>query len=107
MIFFFLMILLPPRYTLTDTIFPYTTLFRSHLLVTNFRDPIQLIYSMYRYWRNDVKIESLDYNNSRDIDVVMLAHKLDFSKFIRSNNEDLFLYISDFHFRQKIGRAHV
>src|SRR3546814_15698888 len=55
---------------------------------------------MYRYWRNDVKIESLDYNNSRDIDVVMLAHKLDFSKFIRSNNEDLFLYISDFHFRQ-------
>src|SRR3546814_4273514 len=27
---FFLMILRPPRSTLTDTLFPYTTLFRSH-----------------------------------------------------------------------------
>src|SRR3546814_12942518 len=27
--FFFLMILRPPRSTLTDTLFPYTTLFRS------------------------------------------------------------------------------
>src|SRR3546814_5779715 len=29
MIFFFLMILRPPRSTRTDTLFPYTTLFRS------------------------------------------------------------------------------
>src|SRR3546814_8118617 len=29
MLFFFLMILLPPRSTRTDTLFPYTTLFRS------------------------------------------------------------------------------
>src|SRR3546814_10779873 len=29
--FFFLMILRPPRSTRTDTLFPYTTLFRSHL----------------------------------------------------------------------------
>src|SRR3546814_18688106 len=28
--FFFLMILRPPRSTRTDTLFPYTTLFRSH-----------------------------------------------------------------------------
>src|SRR3546814_14864057 len=28
-LFFFLMIRLPPRSTLTDTLFPYTTLFRS------------------------------------------------------------------------------
>src|SRR3546814_18552180 len=28
---FFLMIRRPPRSTLTDTLFPYTTLFRSHL----------------------------------------------------------------------------
>src|SRR3546814_15174405 len=28
-VFFFLMILLPPRSTRTDTLFPYTTLFRS------------------------------------------------------------------------------
>src|SRR3546814_19067376 len=29
-VFFFLMIRLPPRSTRTDTLFPYTTLFRSH-----------------------------------------------------------------------------
>src|SRR3546814_16172603 len=29
-IFFFLMLRLPPRSTRTDTLFPYTTLFRSH-----------------------------------------------------------------------------
>src|SRR3546814_11365418 len=29
--FFFLMIRRPPRSTRTDTLFPYTTLFRSHL----------------------------------------------------------------------------
>src|SRR3546814_19542584 len=29
MLFFFLMTLLPPRSTRTDTLFPYTTLFRS------------------------------------------------------------------------------
>src|SRR3546814_16601035 len=31
-VFFFLMIRRPPRSTRTDTLFPYTTLFRSHLL---------------------------------------------------------------------------
>src|SRR3546814_266236 len=32
-VFFFLMIRLPPRSTRTDTLFPYTTLFRSRLVV--------------------------------------------------------------------------
>src|SRR3546814_15928844 len=31
-VFFFLMIRRPPRSTRTDTLFPYTTLFRSHLV---------------------------------------------------------------------------
>src|SRR3546814_13245859 len=31
MVFFFLTIRRPPRSTLTDTLFPYTTLFRSHV----------------------------------------------------------------------------
>src|SRR3546814_15678741 len=34
MLFFFLMIRRPPRSTRTDTLFPYTTLFRSTILVT-------------------------------------------------------------------------
>src|SRR3546814_7290534 len=33
-VFFFLMIRRPPRSTRTDTLFPYTTLFRSSMLVT-------------------------------------------------------------------------
>src|SRR3546814_15398811 len=33
--FFFLMIRRPPRSTRTDTLFPYTTLFRSHLHAEN------------------------------------------------------------------------
>src|SRR3546814_17739410 len=32
-LFFFLMIRRPPRSTRTDTLFPYTTLFRSHPLI--------------------------------------------------------------------------
>src|SRR3546814_11596846 len=34
--FFFLMIRRPPRSTRTDTLFPYTTLFRSHACATAF-----------------------------------------------------------------------
>src|SRR3546814_12342983 len=33
LLFFFLMIRRPPRSTRTDTLFPYTTLFRSYILV--------------------------------------------------------------------------
>src|SRR3546814_11645070 len=35
--FFFLMIRRPPRSTRTDTLFPYTTLFRSHAVVPEAR----------------------------------------------------------------------
>src|SRR3546814_19754542 len=43
--FFFLMIRRPPRSTRTDTLFPYTTLFRSqqHALVTNVDVPYRLL----------------------------------------------------------------
>src|SRR3546814_5851210 len=37
MLFFFLMIRRPPRSTRTDTLFPYTTLFRSNLVAPNSR----------------------------------------------------------------------
>src|SRR3546814_12177597 len=39
--FFFLMIRRPPRSTRTDTLFPYTTLFRSHLLLDRQPQPAQ------------------------------------------------------------------
>src|SRR3546814_14456073 len=44
--FFFLIIRRPPRSTRTDTLFPYTTLFRSVLVLA-----VQGWYSKHRYWR--------------------------------------------------------
>src|SRR3546814_2350173 len=41
MSFFFLMIRRPPRSTRTDTLFPYTTLFRSHGAAAAVPDPLQ------------------------------------------------------------------
>src|SRR3546814_10676568 len=40
MTFFFLMIRRPPRSTRTDTLFPYTTLFRSDAVVTMLLQPV-------------------------------------------------------------------
>src|SRR3546814_4296776 len=45
--FFFLIIRRPPRSTRTDTLFPYTTLFRSVLVLA-----VQGWYSKHRYWRD-------------------------------------------------------
>src|SRR3546814_10886403 len=43
-VFFFLMIRRPPRSTRTDTLFPYTTLFRSHLAIGYGGGPTHLAY---------------------------------------------------------------
>src|SRR3546814_2932106 len=42
-VFFFLMIRLPPRSTMTDTLFPYTTLFRSQESARHLRRCHQLV----------------------------------------------------------------
>src|SRR3546814_13806732 len=42
-VFFFLMIRRPPRSTRTDTLFPYTTLFRSHEYRYHVRDYIGIV----------------------------------------------------------------
>src|SRR3546814_16356510 len=46
--FFFLMIRRPPRSTRTDTLFPYTTLFRSVLLFSQFTSMLTLIEAALR-----------------------------------------------------------
>src|SRR3546814_9572619 len=46
-LFFFLMIRRPPRSTRTDTLFPYTTLFRSELGITSPPAPGQLRFDNY------------------------------------------------------------
>lgn len=78
----------------------YQRLCVDHALITNFRDPVQRIYSLYRYWRNNVSIDSLINLHISDAEVVKLAHALPFSYFIRSDNRHLRLYMDNFHYRQ-------
>src|SRR3546814_13819296 len=52
-LFFFLMIRLPPRSTRTDTLFPYTTLFRSHGRKHGLRVPRQDLRLDPRHHRRD------------------------------------------------------
>src|SRR3546814_17723900 len=46
MLFFFLMIRRPPRSTRTDTLFPYTTLFRSHFGKFTVQPPKRLFHPL-------------------------------------------------------------
>lgn len=50
----------------------YRELADGHLLFTNFRDPVQRIHSMYRYWRNNVALESISALHPGDIEVSTL-----------------------------------
>src|SRR3546814_4117149 len=64
-IFFFLMIRRPPRSTRTDTLFPYTTLFRSgdnsrDVIVTPIGNERDLRYSDWEYTRRLVTDEESD-----------------------------------------------
>lgn len=78
----------------------FDTLANGHHLLTNFRDPIERIISLYRYWRNNVSVEDLAGTHPNDAAIVLLSQQEDFGTFIRSSNQDLLLYISNFHFRQ-------
>ena len=55
---------------------------------------------MYRYGRNNIALDSISTLHPGDIEVARIAHTSSFSEFIRNDNEDLQLYISNFHFRQ-------
>lgn len=74
-----------------------------HILVTNFRDPVRRIYSLYQYWRHTVSADSLGALDPLDAELVALAQREPFSRFIRSENPDLALYLRNFHFRQIYG----
>src|SRR3546814_10662402 len=68
MCFFFLMIPRPPRSTRTDTLVPYTTLFRS-----NAEQPYELIVGTRRH----VSISWLHANNHSEIELVARIETLD------------------------------
>jgi hypothetical protein len=81
----------------------FTCLNSDHSLVTNFRDPIERVLSLYRYWRNNVSATDLASAHPKDAALVLLSHRLGFSEFIRCPDPDLRLYISNFHFRQLLA----
>src|SRR3546814_2365330 len=70
------MILRPPRSTRTDTLFPYTTLFRSHgqHFATNFNPEINIreVTAVARRWENGDWVESppLSHKQTFDFDQV-------------------------------------
>lgn len=81
----------------------YKQIGAGHELVTNFRDPSHRIYSLYRYWKYNVSADHLATLSGPDAEVVRLAHKHSFSDFIRIEENDLRLYIDNFHFRQLLA----
>src|SRR3546814_19571206 len=95
-VFFFLMIRRPPRSTRTDTLFPYTTLFRSDLLLLFLRSVRGLVLLIkvladihdladrrFRVWRNFNQIEtfffSLDLGITRQHDPELLTIVRDYA----------------------------
>jgi hypothetical protein len=78
----------------------YQVVDKGHALVTNFRDPVRRVYSLYRYWRHNVANCLLDNLHDKDAFVVKLAKEKSFSQFIRIKDDNLLCYISNFHFRQ-------
>src|SRR3546814_16549278 len=87
---FLLMIRRPPRPTRTDTLFPYTTLFRSELFLSRRDWPFRL--------RDAAALESLRWSTTRrrvhqNLTVLAVDH--------RSQFEDLAAELGE------IGRAHV
>src|SRR3546814_11029602 len=58
--FFFLMIRRPPRSTRTDTLFPYTTLFRSNdnLINTEFNTAFAIQYQLFRSYEQQLLISN-------------------------------------------------
>src|SRR3546814_3590991 len=74
MLCFFLMIRLPPRFTRTDTLLPYTTLFRSLRVELNHTDPESLP-SGFRLGDNDTRILAVARNLANDGHQVTLVSK--------------------------------
>src|SRR3546814_7394674 len=78
--FFFLMIRRPPRSTRTDTLFPYTTLFRSNMRVLLIEDEpttaksieLMLTTEGFNVYQTDLGEEGLDLGKLYDYDIILL-----------------------------------
>lgn len=72
----------------------------NNIIISNFRRPVNRIYSIYRYWKNNINLNDLNNLNEKDYACVEFAKKYSFSDFIRLDSKDLNLYINNFHCRQ-------
>lgn len=70
-----------------------------HRLITNFRQPVDRIHSMYAYWRRSFDPETTTKYLPEE-NGPKYAHIMSFSDFVRSKTSFLSLYLDNFHTRQ-------
>ena len=73
---------------------------KNDVVITNFRSPVDRIYSLYRYWKYNICLNDIHHLDKKDYICVELSHKYNFSHFIRLDVKELNLYINNFHSRQ-------
>jgi len=78
-----------------------------HALVTNFRNPVSRIFSLYNFWRKNVPESYLEQMLEVDAAPVREARTKSFSEFIRSENPNLRLYMDNAHYRQILDTWYV
>src|SRR3546814_3094650 len=90
------MIRRPPRSTRTDTLFPYTTLFRSGYLVTRQR-PIDIKFDGLRFeaaFRIDLLVDERLLVEIKSVDRLMPAHGKQLLTYLRLTNQPVGLLIN-------------
>src|SRR3546814_13366467 len=96
MIFFFLMIRRPPRSTRTDTLFPYTTLFRSN------QPPIAV-----HGWQPEQELLVEPYIAGRELTVGVMGDKALAVTEIRPVGEGFYDYDAKYSHDAKVAAVHV
>src|SRR3546814_16340846 len=107
--FFFLMIRRPPRSTRTDTLFPYTTLFRSPLVERDVRGALTVLTMQYRPYNlvgpKLMRVLLAELAAAQEAGSRAIVLRSGLRHF--SAGADLDLFDARAERKQQIGRAHV